>query len=75
MVLINIEQVDGKVIMNCYKHTEDGEYFRMILDAGSGKVLERPDYVGVDESTAYGHVLRLIKSGQPLPQNTVSEWG
>ena len=75
MVFINMQQEAGKVIINRYKHTEDGEYFRMILDAGSGKVLERPDYVGVDESTAYGHVLRLIKSGQPLPKNTVSEWG
>ena len=75
MVLINIEQVDGKVIMNCHKNTEDGEFFRMILDAETGKVLERPDYVGVDESTAYGHVLRLIKLGQPLPKKTASEWG
>ena len=75
MVFIDIEQVDGKVIMNCYKHTEDGEYFRIILDAESGKVLERPDYVGVDESTASGHVLRLIKLGQPLPKKTASEWG
>ena len=38
MVLINIEQVDGKVIMNCHKNTEDGEFFRMILDAETGKV-------------------------------------
>lgn len=75
MVFINLKQDNNFVIMECHKGSEDGEYFRMIIDKNTREVIERPKNIGVDESTAYSHVNRLLRSGRPLPQKTVSEWG
>ena len=48
MVYIDVIQ-DGTVItLNCHKRTEDGEFFQLVIDALSRKVLQKPENPDID---------------------------
>lgn len=75
MVYIDIIQDGFLIILNCHKGTEDGEYFQLIIDSRSKKVIKKPENPDIDASIAYSHVYTLLKSGTPLPKKTVAAWG
>ena len=75
MVYIDVIQ-DGPVItLNCHKRTEDGEFFQLVIDALSRKVLQKPENPDIDVSAAYSHIYMMLRSGEPLPDKTVAAWG
>lgn len=75
MVYIDVIQ-DGTVItLNCHKRTEDGEFFQLVIDALSRKVLQKPENPDIDVSAAYSHIYMMLRSGEPLPDKTVAAWG
>lgn len=75
MIYISIINNETNIILNCHKGTKDGEFFRLVIDLDSKRVIERPDHSDIDVSTAYSHVYRLLKSGNELPKETVAAWG
>jgi hypothetical protein len=75
MVFINIKQKKNIIILDCHKSHEDGEYFRIVLDARTREVIERPEHADIDASAAYSCVYGLLEAGVPLPERTVAEWG
>ena len=75
MVYIDVIQ-DGTVItLNCHKRTEDGEFFQLVIDALSRKVLQKPENPDIDVSAAYSHIYMMLRSGEPFPDKTVAAWG
>lgn len=75
MVYISIIEDGLFITLNCHKGTKDGEFFQLIIDPKSKKVIKRPSKPDMDASIAYSHVYMLLKSGEPLPKETVAAWG
>lgn len=75
MVYINIIQNESSIVLNCHKGTKDGEYFQLVIDPSTSKVIERPAKSDIDASAAYSHVYSMLKNGTPLPKETVAAWG
>ena len=75
MIYISIIQDGLFITLNCHKGTKDGEFFQLIIDPRTKKVLKKPSEPDIDVSTAYSHVYGLLKSGEPLPSETVAAWG
>ena len=73
MVTMFVTQGEDTVVLNCEK--SDNTKFCMVLDRNTGDILEKPANAGIDESTAYGKVRRMIRTGTPLPPKITSEWG
>ena len=51
------------------------EQLQIQVDAKTKEVVQRPSNPDIDASTAYSHVYALMKSGNPLPKETVAAWG
>lgn len=75
MIYISIIQDGLFITLNCHKGTKDGEFFQLVIDPRTKKVLKKPSEPDIDVSTAYSHVYALLKSGEPLPSETVAAWG
>lgn len=75
MVYIDITQTDFFITLNCHKGSENGEFFQLIIDPYSKKVIKKPENPDIDASIAYSHVYMLLRSGEPLPKKTVAAWG
>lgn len=75
MIFIDILQDELFITLNCHKGSEQGEFFRLIIDAKTRKVIERPNKPDIDASTAYSHIYSIMKNGKPLPAHTVAAWG
>lgn len=75
MVYISIVDDGLFITLNCHKGTKDGEFFQLVIDSNTKKVIKRPTNPDIDVSTAYSHIYMLMKSGKPLPKETVAAWG
>lgn len=75
MVYITIVDNGSTITLNCHKGTKDGEFFQLVIDPITKKLIKRPLNPDIDASTAYSHVYNLMKSGEPLPKETVAAWG
>ena len=77
MIYITIVQDEDKssITLNCHKGYKDGEFFQLVIDAKTRKVIKRPQNPDIDASAAYSHVCMLLNSGEPLPKETVAAWG
>ncbi len=75
MVYIDVVQDGLFITLNCHKKTEDGEFFQLVIDAKSMKVLKKPENPDIDASTAYSHIYTLVRNGKQLPSHTVACWG
>lgn len=74
MVFINVIQRDP-IVLDCHKHREDGESFRLVIDPKTKDVIEKPEDPDIDASAAYSRVYSYLKAGKPLPDKLVAEWG
>ena len=75
MIYISIDNDEQFITLNCHKGSKDGEFFQLVIDANTKKVVKRPLNPDIDATTAYSHVYMLIKTGKPLPKETVAAWG
>lgn len=75
MVYISIIQEGTNIILNCHKGSKNGDYFKLVIDINSKKIIEKPSNYDIDASIAYSHIYMLLKSGEPLPRETVAAWG
>ena len=75
MVYIRIVCENEGIVLHCYKGSEDGEYFKLVIDSKTKEIIERPEGPDIDASAAYSHVYNLLCSGEPLPKKTVAAWG
>lgn len=75
MVFISLTEDETKVILDCHKHSKDGDYFRLVIDKKTCGLIEKPEMPDMDASAAYSHIYSLIKEGKKLPKETVAEWG
>ena len=75
MVYIEVIQNKDKIILNCNKGSKDGEFFRLIIDPVSKRVIERPEHPDIDASVAYSRIYKMMESGEKLPSETVAAWG
>lgn len=74
MVFINVIQRDP-IILDCHRHKEDGESFRLVIDPITKKVIEKPEKSDIDVSAAYSRAYRYLASGKTLPDKMTAEWG
>lgn len=74
MVFINISEKNNLITLDCHKNTRDGEYFQLVIDKTTEELVGNPS-PDIDKSAAYSCVLNMLETGEPLPQETVSEWG
>jgi hypothetical protein len=63
MVFMDIVQDGLFITLNCHKGSKDGEFFRLVIDAETKQVVERPDKPDIDASAAYSHIYSMMKSG------------
>ena len=75
MVYIDIVQDGPFITLNCHKGSEKGEFFQLVIDANTKKVLKKPSEPDIDASAAYSHVYSMLRDGKPLPAHTVASWG
>lgn len=75
MIYINITETDDIIILNCNKKTKDGEPFQLIIDKKTGKLIQKPEYPDIDASAAYSRIYSMMKTGEPLPKETIAAWG
>ncbi len=75
MVYIDIVQNENMIILDCHKEYEDGEYFQIIMDAKTGRLVKHSEFPDIDASAAYSCVYRILRDGKTLPKRTVAEWG
>lgn len=75
MVYISVVQDEYYIILNCHKGSEEGEYFRLVIDPVTKRVIEKPDEPDINVSAAYSHIYMLLSSGEPLPNKTIAAWG
>ena len=75
MVFINVVKEDPMIVLDCHKQTEDGEYFRLVIDPKTKEVIEKPDDYDIDATTAYSRIFGYLMKNKPLPKRTVAEWG
>lgn len=75
MIYIDILQDGLFITLNCHKGSENGEFFQLIIDSRTKRVIKKPQYPDIDASTAYSHVYALMCEGKPLPSQTVASWG
>lgn len=75
MVYINIVQDGVYVTLNCNKGSQNGEYFKLIIDSRTKEVIERPISADMDASIAYAHIYAMMRDGIELPKHTVAAWG
>lgn len=75
MVYIDIFQDDLFITLNCYKGSKNGEFFQLVIDARTKKVIRKPTEPDIDASTAYSHIYAMLRDGEKLPSHTVASWG
>lgn len=75
MVYIDIIQDGSFIILNCHKGSEDGDFFQLVIDAQTKKVIKRPAEPDIDASAAYSHIYSMLRKGLELPSQTVAAWG
>lgn len=75
MVYITVIDEGNLVTLNCHKNSRDGEFFQLVIDANTREVVKKPAEPDIDVSAAYSHIYTLLKSGDPLPKETVAAWG
>lgn len=75
MVYIDIIHDGFFITLNCHKGTVDGEFFQLVIDPLSKKVIKGPKNPDIDVSAAYSHIYTMLRSGEPLPDKTVAAWG
>ena len=75
MVYIDIVQDGLLITLNCHKGSEKGEFFQLVIDANTKKVLKKPSEPDIDASAAYSHIYSMLRDGKPLPAHTVASWG
>ena len=75
MVYIDIINEGSSITLNCHKGSEEGEFFQMVIDTSSRRLIQRPEEPDIDASVAYGHVYAMLRDGIPLPSKTVAAWG
>ena len=74
MVFINVVEQDP-IVLDCHKHTIDGDAFRLVIDPKTKEVLEKPEKPDIDVSVAYSKIFGYLINNKPLPTNMVAEWG
>ncbi len=75
MVYIDIIQNESFITLNCHKGSEKGEFFQLVIDAHTKKVIEKPAEPDIDVSCAYSHIYSMLRNNEPLPTHTVAAWG
>ena len=60
MIYISIDNDDQFITLNCHKGSKDGEFFQLVIDANTMKVVKRPPNPDIDATTAYSHVYILL---------------
>ena len=75
MVFIDIIQDELFVTLNCHKGSEQGEFFQLVIDIRTKKVVKKPAEYDIDASTAYSHIYAMMRDGVQLPSHTVASWG
>ena len=75
MVFIDIIQDELFITLNCHKGSEQGEFFQLVIDARTKKVIKKPPNPDIDATIAYSHIYAMLKDGKPLPTHTVAAWG
>ena len=75
MVYISVAQDDDYIILNCHKGSKEVEFFKLVIDPITKRVIEKPDELDINVSVAYSHIFKLLSSGEPLPSETVAAWG
>lgn len=75
MVYIDIIQDEGLITLNCHKGSEQGDFFQLVVDSNTKRVVEKPSEPDIDASTAYSHIYAMLTNGEPLPNHTVASWG
>ena len=48
MVYIDIINEGSSITLNCHKGSEDGEFFQMVIDTSSGRLIQRPEEPDID---------------------------
>ena len=75
MVFIDIIQDELFVTLTCHKGSEQGEFFQLVIDKRTKKVIKKPSEPDIDASTAYSHIYAMMRDGVQLPSHTVASWG
>jgi len=75
MVYIDIIQNGPFITLNCHKGSEKGDFFQLVIDANTKKVIEKPSEPDIDVSCAYSHIYSMLRNKEPLPTHTVAAWG
>lgn len=75
MVFIYIKENDKLIILDCHKGSKEGDYFQLVIDVNTKRVVKRPYICDIDVSVAYSHIYSLLKNGKALPKETVAAWG
>lgn len=75
MVYIDIIQDGLFITLNCHKGSKNGDFFQLVIDKRTKKVVKKPSEPDIDASIAYSHVYAMLKNEKPLPTHTVASWG
>ena len=75
MIYIDVLQDGLLITLNCHKGSKDGEFFQLIIDSRTKRVIKRPPNPDIDASTAYSHIYSMLREGKQLPTQTVASWG
>lgn len=75
MVFITIIEDGNLITLNCHRGSKDGEFFQLVVDATTRDLVKKPAEPDMDASIAYSCIYQLLKSGSPLPKETVAAWG
>ncbi len=75
MIYIDILQDGLFITLNCHKGSKNGDFFQLVIDPRTKKVIKKPKNPDIDASTAYAHIYALLREGKPLPSQTVASWG
>ncbi len=74
MVFINVIK-QNPIVLECHKNTVDGDTFRLVIDPKTKEILEKPENSDIDVSIAYSRIFGYLLNNEPLPSETVAEWG
>ena len=75
MVFIDIIQDELFITLNCHKGSEQGEFFQLVIDARTKKVIKKPPNPDIDATIAYSHIYAMMRNEIKLPSHTVAAWG
>lgn len=75
MVFINIIENENDVVAECRKHEQGPIDFCFTVDKITHEVISKTAPYEIDMGCAYGVVVRLMETGNPLPKTAFAAWG